>query len=78
MIHPYVISLTTAHDRRTHIDNEFDKQGIDFEFFDAITPDLIEATCQKLGINLLNNQRLSKGEKACFLSHVCLWQKNAK
>lgn len=75
MIKSYVISLTTAHNRRIHIQNEFDKQAISFEFFDAITPDLIEATCQKLGINLLNNQRLSKGEKACFLSHVCLWQK---
>lgn len=71
----YVISLTTATDRREHIINEFGEQGIEFEFFDAITPDLIEITCQKLGIDLINNQRLSNGEKAVFLSHVCLWQK---
>lgn len=71
----HVISLSTAHDRRQHIENEFGKQGIEFEFFDAITPDLIEVTCQKLGIDLTQNQRLSNGEKACFLSHVCLWQK---
>lgn len=71
----YVISLTTAQVRREHIHQEFDKQNIAFEFFDAITPDMIAATCQKLGINLIQNQRLSAGEKACFLSHVCLWQK---
>lgn len=71
----HVISLSTAHDRRQHIENEFGEQGIEFEFFDAITPDLIEVTCQKLGIDLTQNQRLSNGEKAVFLSHVCLWQK---
>lgn len=71
----YVISLTTATDRRKHIINEFGKQGIDFEFFDAITPNLNTTTCKNLGIDLTNNQRLSGGEKACFLSHLCLWQK---
>lgn len=70
-----VISLKNATDRREHIINEFSKQGIDFEFFDAITPDLLDETCQKLGINLIKNQRLSNGEKAVFLSHVYLWQK---
>ncbi|MDO4895945.1 MAG: glycosyltransferase family 25 protein [Moraxella sp.] len=71
----YVISLTTATERREHIKAEFDKQSIDFEFFNAVTPDLIKSTCQKLGIDLTQNQRLSDGEKACFLSHVSLWQK---
>lgn len=71
----YVISLMSATDRREHIKAEFGKQHIDFEFFDAITPDLIKSTCQKLGIDLTQNQRLSDGEKACFLSHVSLWQK---
>lgn len=70
----YVISLTTATDRREHIINEFGKQGIEFEFFDAITPDLNKITCKNLDIDLTNNQRLSDGEKACFLSHLCLWQ----
>lgn len=70
-----IISLKTANERREHIIQEFGKQGIDFEFFDAITPYLIDETCQKLGINLKENQRLSNGEKGCFLSHVYLWQK---
>lgn len=71
----YVISLTTATERREHIKNEFSKQDIPFEFFDAITPELIKSTCDQLGIHLVNNQRLSNGEKGCFLSHVYLWQK---
>lgn len=70
-----VISLKNATDRREHIINEFSKQGIDFEFFDAITPDLLDETYQKLNLNLKENQRLSNGEKGCFLSHVYLWQK---
>lgn len=70
-----VISLHTAKERRQHIIQEFGKQRIEFTFFDAITPDLIGSTCQKLGIDLINNQRLSQGEKACFLSHLSLWQK---
>ncbi|MBE9578290.1 MULTISPECIES: glycosyltransferase family 25 protein [Moraxella] len=71
----YVISLATAHDRREHIKAEFGKQGIEFAFFDAVTPDNIERISTQLNIPLANNQRLSLGEKACFLSHVFLWQK---
>lgn len=70
----YVISLTTSKDRHRHIQNEFDKQSIGFEFFDAITPNLIDQSCQKLEINLANAY-LSPTEKACFLSHVMLMQK---
>lgn len=71
----YVISLTTATNRREHIKTEFGKQNIHFEFFDAVTPNDIEHISTQLNIPLVNNQRLSLGEKACFLSHVCLWQK---
>ncbi|TWV83510.1 glycosyltransferase family 25 protein [Moraxella sp. VT-16-12] len=71
----YVISLTTAKERRAHIIKEFGKQGVDFEFFDAITPKEIEHHAKRLNLPLIGNQRLSLGEKACFLSHVCLWQK---
>ena len=70
----YVISLTTAHDRRTHITAEFGKQGIDFEFFDAITPDQVPLLAQKFNINIQNSV-LTQGELACLFSHVCLWQK---
>lgn len=75
MLFIQVISLNTATERRQHCTQEFGKQRIEFTFFDAITPDLIGSTCQKLGIDLINNQRLSQGEKACFLSHLSLWQK---
>lgn len=71
----YVISLTTAIDRREHINQEFGKQGIDFEFFDAVTPEQTPQLCQTLGIHLMDNQQLTDGEKACFISHVSLWQK---
>ncbi|MFB2538691.1 MULTISPECIES: glycosyltransferase family 25 protein [unclassified Acinetobacter] len=71
----YVISLATATERRRHIIQEFGQQGIDFEFFDAVTPTDTPSIGEQLGIDLQNNQRLSVGEKACFLSHVSLWQK---
>ena len=71
----YVISLAIAHDRREHIKAEFGKQDIEFEFFNAVTPNDIERISTQLNIPLAKNQRLSFGEKACFLSHVCLWQK---
>ncbi|MDO4426503.1 MAG: glycosyltransferase family 25 protein [Moraxella sp.] len=70
-----VISLKNAADRRTHITQEFSRQGVSFDFFDAITPELLEKTAQALSINIMDNALLSMGEKACFLSHVCLWQK---
>ena len=69
-----VISLTTAHHRRTHITSEFGKQGIDFEFFDAVTPTQIAALTDKHNL-ALDGAFLTDGEKACLLSHVCLWQK---
>lgn len=62
----YVISLTTASDRREHIQNEFDKQNISFEFFDAITPNYIDEYCTKFDLTLANTIKLSGGEKACF------------
>lgn len=71
----YVISLKTADARRMHITQEFGKQGVDFEFFDAVTPSQIPQLCQSLGIKLMENTHLTDGEKACFLSHVSLWQK---
>ncbi|UNU73143.1 glycosyltransferase family 25 protein [Moraxella nasovis] len=70
----YVISLTNACDRRNHISREFGKQGIDFEFFDAITPSQINEISIKFGIDL-NKTDLSSGEIGCLLSHLCLWQK---
>ena len=70
--HNYVISLTTATDRREHITKEFGKQNISFEFFDAITPNNLELKAKELGIDI-SNSPLTKGEIACALSHIALY-----
>lgn len=69
-----VISLKTAVERRQHIEHEFGKQAIHFEFFDALTPDLAEPLAKQKGLNI-NTEFLSTGELACFMSHVSIWQK---
>ena len=69
-----VISLEKATERRKHISNEFGKQNINYDFFDALTPDLAEPLAKKMGLNI-QDQLLSKGELACFMSHVSIWQK---
>lgn len=68
-----VISLQSKPERRTHITQEFSKQGIDFEFFDAITPDQVAKFAARHSL-ALDGAFLTEGEKACFMSHVCLWQ----
>lgn len=70
-----VISPQNATQRCEHIAQEFGKQNIDFEFFDAITVDLAKEIGARLKVDLSNNQHLVGREKACFLSHVCLFQK---
>lgn len=70
----FVISLTKAHERRVHIQQEFGKQNIDFQFFDALTPDLALPFSQQLGLNF-NSDILTQGELACFMSHVSIWKK---
>lgn len=70
----YVISLAVSHQRRAHITKQFDEQGIAFEFFDAVTPIHIDKLAKQFNIALAGTF-LTNGEKACLLSHVCLWQK---
>ncbi|ENX53185.1 MULTISPECIES: glycosyltransferase family 25 protein [Acinetobacter] len=70
----FVISLSTAHERRAHICSEFGKKSIDFEFFDALTPEPAALFAQGLGLNT-DEYTLTKGEVACFMSHVFLWEK---
>lgn len=70
----HVISLANAHQRRQHITQEFGKHGVDFEFFDAITPSQVPLLAQKFSINIQNSE-LTSGELACLFSHVSLWQK---
>lgn len=68
-----VISLSTALERRKHIQTEFGNQNINFEFFDALTPDLAFPLAQHLGLKF-NPEILTKGELACFMSHVSIWK----
>lgn len=70
----YVISLTTASERRAHIAQELGKQSIPFNFFDAITPTQVKDLATKFQINI-DNANLTQGELACLFSHICLWQK---
>lgn len=69
-----VISLKTATARREHIVQEFGKQNVGFEFFDALTPDLVRPLAEKMQLNI-QDEFLSPGELACFMSHVSIWQK---
>lgn len=71
----YVISLATATDRREHIKAEFGKQGIEFEFFDAVTPKELDALADELQLGrVLTNIQLTPTEKACFFSHIAVMQ----
>lgn len=70
----YIISLATAQQRRQHITQEFNKHNLDFEFFDAVTPDQVPLIAQKFNIDIQDSE-LTPGELACLFSHVCLWQK---
>lgn len=73
MLHNYIISIKTADKRRQHIINEFGKQKIPFQFFDAVTPSEIAQKAEKYLPNLLKSS-LTQGEIACFLSHLAVWQ----
>ena len=70
----FIISLTSATDRRQHIRSEFNKHQVDYEFFDALTPDIANPYANKLGLNL-STANLTAGEVACMMSHVALWEK---
>ena len=70
----FVVSLKTAVDRRTHIENQFMQQGIDFSFFDAIEPQQVEGIAAQLAIRI-DNSHLSQGELGCLFSHILLWKK---
>ena len=50
--HNFVISLTSALERRQHIRQEFGRHGVDFEFFDAITPSNLAETAARLEIDI--------------------------
>ncbi|WP_298775248.1 glycosyltransferase family 25 protein [uncultured Shewanella sp.] len=70
----FVISLKTASKRQSHINQAFSAQGIPFEFFDAITPDINDAEASRLKL-VIKNTSLSQAEVSCLLSHVAILQK---
>jgi glycosyl transferase, family 25 len=70
----YVISLSSAQQRRAHIQSEFSRRAVEFEFFDAVAPATVEATARVLGLDSTRTQ-LHQREVACLLSHVALWKK---
>nr|AEC04736.1 hypothetical protein [Pasteurella multocida] len=71
----YVISLSSARERRQHVMNEFSKHHVPFQFFDAVSPSLqLDFLIQRLVPNL-NGTSLTGGEKGCLISHVALWHK---
>ena len=70
----FVISLTSNIERRQHITTEFQEHNVNFEFFDALTPDIAIPYAQTLGLNLDKSQ-LAPTELACMMSHVAVWKK---
>ncbi|WP_304333945.1 glycosyltransferase family 25 protein [Conchiformibius steedae] len=75
MLANFVISIRHATERRQHITETFGKQNIPFTFFDAVTPQegLNEGISRHVPA-LASADNLTAGEKACFMSHVLLWQ----
>ncbi|MCQ9122356.1 hypothetical protein BKG95_07150 [Rodentibacter pneumotropicus] len=71
----YVISLTTATQRREHIRQEFGRHNISFEFYDALVPSEYLNQLIQTHLPNLSQSKLSEGEKACFMSHYMLWKK---
>lgn len=75
-MHNFVISVATGYEkRRVHIADEFQKKQINFEFFDAVTPQYNHDTAQLCGIDLSKAYGISNVEISCFLSHIKLWKK---
>lgn len=70
----FVISLTSAEDRRAHIKEQFGNKDIPFSFFDAIEPMQLDHQAQRIGLAIQQNN-LSKNELACLYSHISLWKK---
>lgn len=72
LMEKFVISLSDSVIRRNHIKKEFDRYGIGFKFFDAINKTNIDEFQSKYNISF-DEGNFSIGEKACFASHVVLW-----
>lgn len=68
----FVISLSSAIERRQHIEQVFNKQSIDFEFFDAITPEKACDLKEKYFPECCSDN-ISAADLACAMSHIGVW-----
>ncbi|MGC6406517.1 glycosyltransferase family 25 protein, partial [Bisgaard Taxon 45] len=71
----YVVSLSSAVERRQHIRNQFSQKNIPFQFFDAISPSPLLDQLVLQFFPRLADSSLTEGEKGCFVSHLSLWHK---
>lgn len=72
----FIISIPTADKRRNHIIEQFGRQNVPFEFFDAFTPsDKLTDHLQYYLPNVAEASQLTMGEKGCLMSHFMLWKK---
>ena len=69
----FVVSLEDALIRRDHIRTEFSKNEVGFKFFNAVNASNLKNHQEQLGV-FFEDELFSIGEKACFLSHVALWE----
>lgn len=69
----FLISLSTAWERRKHIEKEFSQNNDFFNFFNVVNKDTLNENERKYNIDF-SKSNLSNSEKACFLSHVKLWK----
>lgn len=63
-----VISMPDELERRKYIDRQFKKYNIDYEFFNAYTPECIDLE------QYPDNLSLTVGEKCCALGHLAAMQ----
>lgn len=70
----FVINLPVAQERRDHISREFGNHDVNFNFYNAVTPEIMEQTALDLDIDITHSE-LKKSEVSCLLSHVSLWKK---
>lgn len=75
----FVISLSTAKERRKHIRKQLDRSGLDYSIVNAVngkalTDSEIAAVCDMNAVNK-NPQWLSSGAIGCALSHLNIYQK---
>lgn len=69
----FVISLKENNEKRkNHIRDEFSKQNIPFEFFDAITPTQNNDILSEHNLSI--SHPLTQNEIACSLSHFMIWK----